>query len=113
MRANHASCREVPAASRIIEDVDAMALVAADGLRCEYVQLESAPFRARWSVVRLDSLVLQFGSEDTAVVRRVRVPADRWAFMIPLEVPKAARWNGHPLRHDDLMVCPPRSECLA
>lgn len=90
-----------------------MALAVADGVRCEYVQLESTPFRARWSIVHFDPFVLQFGSEDTAVVRRVRIPADRWAFMIPLEVPRAARWNGHSLRHDDLMVCPPRSECLA
>ncbi len=113
MRANQSSRKDVPAASRVIEDVDAMARVIADGVRCDYVQLESTPFRARWSIVHFDPFVLQFGSEEIAVFRRLRIPADRWALMIPLDVPEPARWNGHRLRHDDLMVCPPRSECLA
>jgi AraC-like DNA-binding protein len=105
--------RVISSSSSNVEDVDAMALLAADGLRCEYVQLDSTPFRARWTVVSLDSLVAQFGSAAVAVVRRMRVPEDRWAFMVPLGVGTSARWNGHALRHDDLLVCPPRSESLA
>jgi AraC-like DNA-binding protein len=99
--------------SRIVDDVDGLALLMADGLRGEYVKLESKPFRVRWTSVGLDSMVAQFGSEEVAVVRRMRVPADRWAFMIPLDVPDGARWNGLPVRPEDIVICPGRSEFVA
>jgi AraC-like DNA-binding protein len=105
----------VPASvdSRLVEDVDAMSAAMSDGLHGEYVQLESRPFRGRWTSARFRSVVAQFASDDVAVARRLRVPADRWAFMIPLDMPSAARWNGRPVRSDDIVVCPPRTECLA
>jgi AraC-like DNA-binding protein len=98
---------------RSIDDVDAIGRAVCDGLQAEYVQLESKPFRARWTTVRFCSLVIQLGSEDCAVVRRLRVPSDRFAFIVPLEVPAAARWNGRKVRADDLVVCPPRTYCFA
>lgn len=100
--------------TRFVEDVDAIAMAMSDGLQSEYVQLESKPFCARWTTMRSSSsVVAQFGSQNTAVVRRLRVPGDRWAFMVPLAVPAAARWNGHPVDPDDVIVCPPATECLA
>jgi AraC family ethanolamine operon transcriptional activator len=99
--------------SHLVEDVDSIAQAMSDGLRGEYVQLESRSFRGRWTTLRLASMVIQFGSQDSAVVRRVRVPGDRCAFMIPLSVPAAARWNGHAVRPDDVVVCPAGTECLA
>src|SRR5436190_5994368 len=99
--------------TRFVEDVDAVAAAMSDGLRGECVQLESRPFRGRWTTVRAASAVAQFASEDIAVARRLRVPSDRWAFIVPLDVPAAARWNGRPVRETDVLVCPPRTECLA
>jgi AraC family ethanolamine operon transcriptional activator len=99
--------------TQAVEDVDTLARLTTDGLQSEYVQLESSPFRGRWTTVRFDSLVVQFGSLEVAVVRRVRVPADRWAFLVPLHVPGEARWNGRAVAADDIIVCPPRTECLA
>jgi len=99
--------------SHFVEDVDSIAQAMSDGLQGEYVQLESKSFRGRWTSVRLASLVIQFGTQDAAVVRRLRVPADRCAFMVPLHVPAGARWNGHAVRADDIVVCPARTECLA
>jgi AraC-like DNA-binding protein len=100
--------------TRFVEDVDTIAMAMSDGVQSEYVQLESRPFCARWTSMRSASpVVAQFGSQDTAVVRRVSVPADRWAFMVPLAVPASARWNGHPVGPDDVIVCPPGTECLA
>ena len=96
-----------------IEDVDAMAAAIADGLEAEYVQLEARPFSARWTVVRLREMVVQFGREDVAIVRRLRIPAGRWAFVVPLTVPESARWNACAVGGDEVMVCPPRSECYA
>jgi AraC-like DNA-binding protein len=110
--------RTVPVAATIIEskaitNVDSMASAMADGLRGEYVQLESKPFSARWAVVRIPGIVVQFGREDIAVVRRVRVPADRWSFVIPLVVPGSARWNGCAIKGGELIVCAPKSESYA
>lgn len=102
-----------PVESRFVEDVDAIAATMSDGLFGEYVQLESRPFRGRWTTVRAASVVAQFASEDIAVARRLRIPSDRWAFIVPLDVPVAARWNGRPVRETDVLVCPPRTECLA
>jgi AraC-like DNA-binding protein len=84
-----------------------------DGLLSEYVQLESRPFSARWTVVRLPGMVVQFGREDIAVVRRFRVPGDRWAFVVPLAVPGSARWNGWSIKGGELIVCAPESESYA
>jgi AraC-like DNA-binding protein len=99
--------------TRIVEDVDAIPAMMADGLRGEYVQLESRPFRCRWTTVRMTSVVAQFASEEVAVARRLRVPADRWAFIVPLAVSGAARWNARAVRETDVVVCPPGTECLA
>ena len=103
----------VSAETHVVADVDAIAAAMSDGLRGEYVQLESRPFRGRWTIVRTASSVAQFASEDVAVARRLRVPTARWAFIVPLDVPPAARWNGRPVRDTDVLVCPPGTECLA
>lgn len=87
-----------------------MAAVMADGLESEYVQLEAKPFAARWNVLRLSDMVVQFGYEGVALVRRIRVPVDRWAFMIPLRVPGSARWNGCSIHGNEIIVCAPGSE---
>jgi AraC-like DNA-binding protein len=92
--------------SRDLEDVDAMATAIADGMESEYVQLEARPFRGHWTVVRLPSMVVQFARADIAIVRRLRVPPDRLAFVIPLRVPGLARWNGHAIRGGEVIVCP-------
>ena len=92
--------------SRDFEDVDAMAAAIADGMESEYVQLEARPFRGHWTVVRLPSMVIQFARADVAIVRRLRVPSDRLAFVVPLRVPGLARWNGHTIRGGEVIVCP-------
>src|SRR6185295_13321380 len=97
----------------VIEDVDAMAAVIADGLEAEYVQLEARRFGARWTIVRTPDMVLQFAREDVAVVRRIRVPEGRCAFVVPLAVPESARWNARPVNGNELIVCAPRSESYA
>jgi AraC family ethanolamine operon transcriptional activator len=99
--------------SRELEDVDAMASVIADGIESEYVQLEAKPFSGHWTIVRLRSMVIQFAREDVALVRRLRVPQDRWMFVVPLHVPGLARWNGHAIRGGELIVCPAGGEGYA
>jgi AraC family transcriptional regulator, ethanolamine operon transcriptional activator len=99
--------------ARLIEDVDAMAAAIADGLEAEFVQLEAKPFAAHWTVIRLAGMVLQFGREDAAIVRRLRVPAGRWAFVVPLAVPDSARWNACRVSGDEVIMCGPGSECYA
>ena len=99
--------------TRVIEDVDAMATAIADGLETEYVQLEARRFSTRWTVVSLRDMVVQFGHEDVAIVRRLRIPAGRWAFLVPLHVPEAARWNACAVDGDEVIVCPPQSESYA
>jgi AraC family ethanolamine operon transcriptional activator len=103
----------IAAQTRAVEEVDVMAQSMGDGLQGEFVQLESRTFSGRWTIARLPDVVAQFGSEDVAVVRRLRVPSDRWAFMVPLEVSASPRWNGHVIRSEDVLVCPPRTQCLA
>ena len=97
----------------VIEDVDAMAAAIADGLEADYVQLEAKRFSARWTVVSAPGLVTQFAREDVAVVRRIRVPAGRYAFIVPLAVQESARWNARPVNGNELIVCGPGSECYA
>ena len=92
--------------SRDLEDVDAMAAAIVDGMDSEYVQLEARPFKGRWTVVRLPSMVVQFARADIAIVRRLRIPLDRLAFIVPLNVPGQARWNGHTIRGGEVIVCP-------
>ena len=99
--------------SSAIEDVDAMAAAIADGLEAEYVQLEAKRFSARWTIVSVPGMVLQFAREHVAVVRRLRVPAARCALVVPLAVPESARWNARPVNGNELIVCAPRSECYA
>src|SRR5262245_574843 len=99
--------------ARVIEDVDAMAAAIADGLEAEYVQLEAKRFSARWTVVSAPEMVLQFGCEDVAVVRRLRVPTGRCAFVVPLAVAESARWNARPVQGNEVIVCAPRSESYA
>ena len=102
-----------PTRIETIEDVDAMSPAMADGLRGDYVQLEPRPFRARWTTIATGSGVVQFATQETAVLRRVAVPADRYACLIPLRISADARWNGHAVHPDDVVICPPRSTCLA
>ena len=99
--------------TRAIEDIDAMAAAIADGLEAEYVQLEALPFSARATVVSLPEMVVQFVHEDVAIVRRLRVPAGRWAFVVPLTVPESARWNACAVNGDEVVVCAPQAECYA
>ena len=95
-----------------ISDVDAMTAAMADGVVSEYVQLDAKPFTGHWAIARFSKLTVQFGRADIAVVRRIRVPAEKWAFMVPLAVPES-RWNGRGVDGDELIVCPPRAECYA
>jgi AraC-like DNA-binding protein len=99
--------------TRVIEDVDAMAAALADGLQAEYVQLEAKRFSASWTAVAAPDLVLQFVREDVAVVRRIRLPADRCAFVVPLAVSESARWNARPVNGNEVIVCAPHSESYA
>ena len=99
--------------TRAIEDIDAMAASIADGLEAEYVQLEALPFSARATVVSLPEMVVQFVHEDVAIVRRLRIPAGRWAFVVPLTVPDSARWNACAVNGDEVVVCAPQAECYA
>ena len=96
-----------------VRDVDGMAAVAVDGIESDCVQLEAKPFNSRWTVVHLTSAVAQFGHEELAIVRRVRVPADRWAFVVPLVVPGLARWDGNVITTGEIIACPPRTESYA
>jgi AraC family ethanolamine operon transcriptional activator len=98
---------------RVVEDVDAIEQVTSDGLWAEYVQLESRRFRVRWTTLRTASMVVQIVAQEIAVVRRVRTPADRYAFIVPLIVPAGARWNGRAVLEGDMMIYPPRREWLA
>src|SRR5262245_28090457 len=99
--------------TRVLEDVDAMATAIADGLQAEYVQLEAKRFSASWTVVTLPHLVLQAVRQEVAVVRRIRVPPGRCAFVVPLAVPESARWNARPVNGNEVLVCGPRSESYA
>jgi AraC-like DNA-binding protein len=92
--------------SRDLEDVDAMAAAIGDGMGSEYVQLEARPFKGQWTVISLPSMVVQFARAEIAIVRRLRVPLDRLAFVVPLNVPGLARWNGHTIRGGEVIVCP-------
>jgi AraC-like DNA-binding protein len=96
-----------------IRDIDGMPAVAVDGIESDCVQLEAKPFSSRWTVARLTAAVMQFGHQDLAIVRRVRVPADRWACVVPLIVPGLARWNGNVITTGEIVVCPPRTESYA
>jgi AraC family ethanolamine operon transcriptional activator len=108
MAATDAEAPVLPAVvdSRDIDDVDAMSAAIADGMGSEYVQLEARPFKGHWTVVHLPSMVVQFARAELAIVRRLQVPLDRLAFIVPLNVPGLARWNGHTIRGGEVIVCP-------
>src|SRR5829696_1491051 len=99
--------------TRAIEDTDTMAAAIADGLEAEYVQLEALPFSACATVVSMPEMVVQFVQEEVAIVRRLRIPAGRWAFVVPLTVPESARWNACAVNGDEVVVCAPQAECYA
>ena len=99
--------------TRSIEDVDGLAAAMADGLDAEYVQLETKPFAARWTVIALAEAVLQFSHADVALARRIRIPDGTCAFLVPLVVPETARWNARPVSGNELIVCAPGSESYA
>src|SRR5262245_43688822 len=99
--------------ARAIEDVDSMGAAIIDGLEAEYVQLEAKRFSAGWAVVTLQDMALQFAREDVAVVRRIRVPVSRCAFIVPLAVSRSARWNARRVNGNELVVCAPRSVSYA
>src|ERR1043165_4841563 len=90
-----------------VEDVDAMAAAIGDGLSAEYVQLEAKPFIGGWAMARTGDMVVQLAEEEIAVARRIRVPANRWAFILPVTVPESARWNARAIHAEDLIVCAP------
>ena len=90
-----------------------MSAAVADGLTAEYVQLQPGPFTGQWTVVCTRTTVVQIGREDVAVVRRLRVPRRRWAVIVPLIVPAAARWNASAMRPQDVLICAPGTECFA
>jgi len=90
-----------------------MAHAMADGLRAEYLQLEARPFTGSWTTVKLAGMVLQFGREDVATVRRLRVPEDRAAVVVPIETTPLARWNARPIGSHQLIACMPGAECFA
>jgi AraC-like DNA-binding protein len=99
--------------SRTILDVDGAAEAMADGLETECVQLESKPFVVQHAVVALPEMCVQFVREDVAVARRIRVPDDRWVFLVPQAVSESARWNARRVDGRDLFVQAPGSECYA
>ena len=94
-------------------DLDAMSSATVDGIGIEHVQLEARPFTGRWSVVRCRRMTAQLGREDLAVARRTRISPQRWAFIVPLTVSSAARWDGRPLRGREFIACSPGSESYA
>jgi AraC-like DNA-binding protein len=96
-----------------IEDIDGMSAAAVDGIASDCVQLEAKPFSSHWTVVRLGPVVVQFGQQDLAILRRVRVPPDKWAFIVPMVVPGIARWDGRIVMSGEIIVCPPRAESYA
>jgi AraC family transcriptional regulator, ethanolamine operon transcriptional activator len=100
-------------ASLTVEDPDAMANAMTDGLRGEYLQLEAKPFSGSWTTLRFDRMVIQFGREDVATVRRLRVPADRAAFVVPIATTPLARWNARPIAPHQMVACMPGAECFA
>jgi AraC-like DNA-binding protein len=105
--------RKLPVARQRIEDVDAMAAAATDGLSAEYVQLESRPFSGHWLALCAPAMVVQVGREDISVARRLRVPMDRWAVVFPIMVADSARWNASAIRSDETLICGPGEECFA
>jgi AraC-like DNA-binding protein len=64
-------------------------------------------------VVAAPSTIVQFVREDVAVARRLRVPAGKWVFLVPLAVSDATRWNARHVTGNDLLVQAPGSECYA
>jgi AraC family ethanolamine operon transcriptional activator len=93
--------------ARDVEDPDLLSSAIADNIRGEYVQLEASAFRARWTVVCLESLVLQYSHEMVAVARHLEVPQHRWLFIVALDVPVGARWDGRPMRKGEIVAYPP------
>ena len=94
--------------SRIF-DVDAMADEKGDGIGGDYLQLDTRPFWARWTLVNLPGSVLQFTREDVASLHKIRTPSDKWRFFIPLRMPDGVRWDGCAVSPDCHVVCPPSS----
>ena len=102
-----------PMTSTDIRDIDGMAAIAVDGIETDCVQLEAKPLSSRWTVAQFMPAVMHFGHQELAIVRRVEVPADRWAFVVPLVVPGLARWDGHVITTGEIVACPPRTESYA
>jgi AraC family ethanolamine operon transcriptional activator len=98
---------------RTILDVDGAAAAMADGLETECVQLESRPFVVQHAVVALPEMFVQFVREDVAIARRIRVPDDKWVFIVPQAVSETARWNARRVDGRDLFVQGPGSACYA
>jgi AraC-like DNA-binding protein len=99
--------------TRTILDVDGAADAMADGLETECVQLESKPFVVQHAVLALPQMFVQFVREDVAIARRIRVPDDKWVFLVPQVVSESARWNARCVAPRDLFVQAPGSECYA
>jgi AraC-like DNA-binding protein len=99
--------------TRTVFEVDGVAAAMADGLETECVQLESKPFVVHHAVLALPRMFVQFVREDVAVARRLRVPAGKWVFLVPLAVSESTRWNARSVADHHLFVQPPGSECYA
>jgi AraC family ethanolamine operon transcriptional activator len=93
-----------------VEDIDSLSELVADGIDLEYVRLQRARFSARWTVIQLPSMVLQFGRATNPLIHHLRTPPDRWLFVIPIAAPSGGRSNGSPIGEADIVVCPPGTE---
>jgi AraC-like DNA-binding protein len=58
-------------------------------------------------------MVVQSIREDVALARRIRIPAGKWAFLVPLAVSDPLRWNARRVTRRDLLVHAPGSDCYA
>lgn len=93
--------------AREVDDPDLLSSAIADNIRGEFVQLEASAFRARWTVVCLDSVVLQYSHAMVAVARHLEVSLHRWLFIVALDVSEGARWDGRPMRRGEIVAYPP------
>jgi AraC-like DNA-binding protein len=96
--------------STTVDDIDSLPAVVADGIDFEFVRLRPARFSARWTVVQLPSIVVQFGRAQNPLIHHLRTPADRWVFVVPMAAPYGGRSNGSPIGEADIVVCPPSTE---
>ena len=83
--------RDGPIHAREAYNIDAMQDEPDAAIGEDYVQLDSRPFCARWSVFTLSRSVLRFTREDVASLHHLRTPSDQW-FVAPFEE-GGANWS--------------------